>query len=79
MTTTIDVNQVQPQLAELLKLAQSGGEVIIADGSTPVARLIAVTPTTQNNTRIAGLHQGAIEMSDDFDQPLPDEFWLGAQ
>lgn len=79
MTTTIDVNQVQPQLAELLKLAKSDGEVIIADGSTPVARLIAVAPATQSNSRIAGLHQGAIETSDDFDQPLPDEFWLGAQ
>ncbi len=27
--------------------------------------------------RIAGLHAGAIWMSDDFDEPLPDEFWLG--
>jgi hypothetical protein len=24
----------------------------------------------------AGLHLGAMVMSDDFDQPLPDEFWL---
>jgi len=27
--------------------------------------------------RIAGLHAGAIRMSDDFDDPLPDEFWIG--
>ena len=27
--------------------------------------------------RIAGLHEGQIIMSDDFDEPLPDEFWLG--
>lgn len=25
--------------------------------------------------RVAGLHQGAIWTSDDFDEPLPDEFW----
>ena len=27
--------------------------------------------------RVAGLHPGAIVMSPDFDDPLPDEFWLG--
>ena len=79
MTTTIDVNQVQPQLAELLKLAKSGEEVIIADGSTPVARLISLAPTAPSSTRIAGLHLGMIEIGEDFDQPLTDEFWLGAQ
>jgi hypothetical protein len=27
--------------------------------------------------RVLGLHQGMGWMSDDFDSPLPDEFWLG--
>jgi hypothetical protein len=27
--------------------------------------------------RTPGLHQGEIWMSDDFNDPLPDEFWLG--
>lgn len=27
--------------------------------------------------RIPGLHRGAFFMNDDFDDPLPDEFWLG--
>ncbi len=27
--------------------------------------------------RIPGLHAGMIWISDDFDDPLPDEFWLG--
>jgi hypothetical protein len=27
-------------------------------------------------SRIAGLHRGAIQTSDDFDEPLPDDFWL---
>ncbi len=27
--------------------------------------------------RVAGLHAGMAWMSDDFDEPLPDEFWLG--
>ena len=29
--------------------------------------------------RIAGLFAGAIQTSDDFDDPLPDEFWLGEE
>ncbi|MEL6526763.1 MAG: DUF2281 domain-containing protein [Chloroflexota bacterium] len=27
--------------------------------------------------RVPGLHAGTTWMSDDFDAPLPDEFWLG--
>ncbi|MBD2595272.1 DUF2281 domain-containing protein [Nostoc spongiaeforme FACHB-130] len=27
--------------------------------------------------RILGLHEGEIWMSDDFNDPLPDEFWMG--
>ena len=27
--------------------------------------------------RVMGLHPGSMRMSDDFDAPLPDEFWLG--
>lgn len=30
-----------------------------------------------NLQRTPGLHQGEIWMSDDFNDPLPDEFWLG--
>lgn len=27
--------------------------------------------------RVPDLHRGQVWMSDDFDEPLPDEFWLG--
>lgn len=33
--------------------------------------------TDQLPKRIAGLGEGTIWMSDDFTDPLPDEFWLG--
>jgi hypothetical protein len=29
--------------------------------------------------RILGLNRGAMKMSNDFDEPLPDEFWLGEE
>lgn len=31
----------------------------------------------QGDFRVLGLHAGTSWVSDDFDDPLPDEFWLG--
>ncbi len=33
--------------------------------------------SSEKTNRVLGLHSGQIEMSDDFDEPLPDSFWLG--
>ena len=35
------------------------------------------TEVDLSKPRILGLHPGAMWTSDDFDDPLPDEFWLG--
>ncbi len=75
-TKLVDVQEAQRQLAELVSLAQQGNEVIIAEGSTPLARLVPVT--LRSKPRVAGLHQGAMRMHTDFNEPLPDEFWTGA-
>ena len=37
----------------------------------------SVQPSQYRFQRVAELHEGQIWMSDDFNQPLPDEFWLG--
>ncbi|MDZ8051597.1 MAG: DUF2281 domain-containing protein [Aulosira sp. ZfuVER01] len=34
-------------------------------------------PQAPPDKRVLGLNQGEIWMSDDFNDPLPDEFWLG--
>ncbi len=63
--------------AELLSLVSSGTEVILTEESTPRARIVpAVSATTP---RVAGLHAGAIQTSEDFDEPMSDEFWTGAK
>lgn len=36
-----------------------------------------LTKSLDSKPRILGLHESAIRTSDDFDDPLPDEFWLG--
>lgn len=33
----------------------------------------------QSPPRILGLSRGAMKMKADFDEPLPDEFWLGEE
>lgn len=45
-------------------------------------QIIFVEQTSSNNNQKlpkAGLHLGAISMSDDFDEPLSDSFWLGEE
>ncbi|GIV60347.1 MAG: hypothetical protein KatS3mg043_1436 [Rhodothermaceae bacterium] len=33
--------------------------------------------TTEPKYRIAGLGEGSVTMTRDFDEPLPDDFWTG--
>jgi prevent-host-death family protein len=73
---TVTLQDAQTRLAELLALAQAGNEIIIAEGGQPLARLVPPVGAKPSR-RIAGLHRGKIWMSDDFDAPLPDEFWTG--
>jgi len=79
MTTTVEVHEAQERLASLLEAVRSGDEIIIVRDGSPLARLTGLaTPAPPDRERIAGLHQGAAWVSDDFDEPLPDEFWTGA-
>jgi antitoxin (DNA-binding transcriptional repressor) of toxin-antitoxin stability system len=73
-TQTVTLRDAQTRLAELLTLALAGNEIIIAEDDKPLARLV---PIAGSKPRVAGLDRGKIWMSDDFDAPLPDEFWTG--
>ena len=75
-TKTVDVHEAQARLAELLALVTAGTEIILTEGSTPLARIVSVAGT--NTPRVAGLHPGAIGTSEDFDEPLPEKLWTGA-
>jgi antitoxin (DNA-binding transcriptional repressor) of toxin-antitoxin stability system len=61
-------------LADLLALVADGDEVVIAEEGKVLARLM---PAESFPPRVAGLHQGMGWISEDFDEPLPDEFWAG--
>jgi antitoxin (DNA-binding transcriptional repressor) of toxin-antitoxin stability system len=74
-TITVDVNDAQTQLSKLLALALQGNEVVISENQEPVAQLSPIRK--QPKRRIAGLNRGAMQMREDFNEPLPDTFWLG--
>jgi prevent-host-death family protein len=78
MTQTVSVDEAQDKLQDLLARALAGHEVIIPERGTPVARLVPVVAHSKKK-RVPGLNRGTISTSDDFDEPLPDEFWLGQE
>ena len=71
-TQTVNLDKVEKQLAELLAIVERGSEIVIAQNGKPIARLASVAP--EKKKRIAGLNRGMIWTSEDFDEPLPDEF-----
>ncbi len=74
-TKTVDVREAQVNLKELLAMVFAGTEIVLMEDNTPLARLVPIaSPTTP---RMAGLHPGAIWTSDDFDEPLSEDFWVG--
>jgi antitoxin (DNA-binding transcriptional repressor) of toxin-antitoxin stability system len=80
-TKTLDIQQLQISVSELLYLIQNDQEIVITKGNIPIARLTLLNSLEPNiweseKTPQPGLNFGAMVMSDDFDQPLPDEFWL---
>ncbi len=78
---TFDLTQLPISLIELLSLIQDYQEIVITNDNIPVARLTRLNSVTQTSwqsekTPKPGINMGAMVMSDDFDEPLPDEFWL---
>ncbi len=85
---TVGAAEAQRQLPDLLAFVREGNEVVISDGEKPVARIVPVraVPTALSPDlpdrrwkRTLDLTPGAVRMSPDFDDPLPDSFWLGEE
>lgn len=76
LETTIDANGVLT-LHDLPFQAGEMVEVVIQSRPRQKNGTHGLPSTTA--PRILGLHAGAFTVSEDFDAPLPDEFWLGAE
>lgn len=90
MTKTLSISDVQQKLPGLLALAGDGDEIIIEQDGEPVATVSpilkagklkkpAAQPGETMASRVFGLGKGKVWMSDDFDEDLPDSFWLGEE
>lgn len=77
---TIELNDLSEELQTLMKRALVGEKVVLTIEGFELARVILEpTPDNPNRPRIKDLHPNAFEMSDDFDDPLPEEFWTGTK
>ena len=77
---TVTIEEAQTHLSELLGLVEQGKEVIIVKGKKPFAKLAPLVQPKEDKThnrRVFGGYKGKIWVSDDFDAPLPEEFWFG--
>jgi prevent-host-death family protein len=74
---TIDIAEARSHFDEVLSSVEKGAEIIIAKDEKPVVRMVPVAPPAKK--RKLGLGRGEGWISEDFDEPLPDEFWLGGQ
>ena len=63
------------EILELTKQLSLLDKVRLIEKITP--QIERELQTAQPTPRKAGLNAGAIWTSDDFDEPLPDEFWTG--
>lgn len=73
----VSLEEAKAQLPDLVAAASAGKEIIITEDGKPLARLVPIAP--QKKRRVAGLNRGSIWTSEDFDEPLGDEFWVGKE
>ncbi len=78
MTQIVEISNSNLTLTELVSLVRAGDEALLTEEGRPLARVVLVASESPKR-RVAGLHRGATQMSDDFDAPLPDSFWMGTE
>jgi antitoxin (DNA-binding transcriptional repressor) of toxin-antitoxin stability system len=74
-TKIVTVQEAEGHLLELIALVEQGEEVVITYDDQPKVKLVPLVKPRQN--RWFGQHRGQLWMSPDFDDRLPDDFWLG--
>ncbi len=80
--TIVTIHEAKTNLSKLIKLVEAGEEVVIARGSSPVARLLPINVQGRNLGRgsFADL-RGAVS-NEAFFEPLPEEdqkLWEGQE
>lgn len=76
--TVVTIHNAKTNLSKLIAQVEAGGEVIIARGKTPVAKLMPADPPRPK--RVFGSMKGQISIDERFFEPLPDDelaLWNG--
>src|SRR5260370_36963250 len=76
---TVTIHQAKTNLSRLIEKACAGEEIIIARGSEPVARLVALAD--KNGRRQPGSLKGKLPVGTEFFEPVPASdlgAWSGA-
>ena len=69
--TRVNIYEAKTQLSRLVDRAAAGEEIIISRNGTPVAKLTRLDSRSPGIT--FGTLRGRIELSADFDAPLPED------
>jgi len=69
----VTIHAAKTHLSRLIDEAAGGEEIVIARAGKPVAKLVPLSEVPQKPKRVLGLMAGQIELSADFDAPLPDD------
>ena len=71
MTIEVELQEAMKSLPDLLRRAVAGDEIILAEDSKPVGRILPYG--SLKGQRIPGTARGKYVMREDFDAPLPDD------
>jgi prevent-host-death family protein len=81
--STVTVHEAKTHLSRLLAEVEAGGEVIVARGSKPVARIVPLEPVRPKKRQLGWLRddsKGSDPLAYGFWDPLPDDeldLWNG--
>jgi prevent-host-death family protein len=64
----VNMHEAKSNLSRLVEEVEAGEEIVLARAGKPVARLVPIRPSAR---RRLGRWKGKVQMSDDFDAPLP--------
>ena len=67
----VNIHEAKTHFSELVNAATEGKEIFIAKAGRPVAKLVSIK-VKKPKVRF-GILKGKIKISDDFDEPLPDD------
>jgi len=71
---TLNIDDIQHNLSEFIKLIQEGNSLIITQADKPIAEIKPLsTKPPQKERRPIGLCEGEFVVPDDFNDPLPEE------